>query len=747
MIKYIFLLLGFNVYCQETLIHGFVKTQGIAVPDALVQIVDKNKTTTAITSELGSFEFKKYQKQSDTLLFTVSKMGFLAFKKVVLANEPLDNINFILLKDSINQLEEVTIVDQKSTAKSGKMVYKINSKDFIKNAKSDVALLSLPNVSIQSGSVMVDNRKKAMIFIDGVESSIDELKRLDIKEVTTIAVISNPSASFGSENLGSVIQLITKKKSEKFIKAEIEAYKSIRLGLWGILPALAFKTKHVIFKSFYSYGVNNQNIENQLTRVENNTAFNQYNDRKVQGWQDYFSSRIKLILNPKSSINLSGNLFSYTFNGKSNGYYNNLVTKNFSIDDLEKLSKWSLSSIYNYSFSPKGNLFVKFKYFDYKNNDQSLYTENNGTPILTAIYSNSKETSGEIVFEKKSAQLFKLPFDYELGYKNIFRVFDFQSNQFNFNQSIHSFYINTDIEFNSKLSLFCSLTTDFTTNDRLNQTYTSLLPSFSGLYKANDKVTINLDYSRKITRPSGNYLNPEVIFYNPSLRLQGNINLLPEIRDLYEISLTKQLKNEASISVKLFNDYTKNAIIETFTNQNSVITNTYDNVGKVAIYGASLGVNAKMFKILSLNLNTGISYNNYFSNSTSALIKENKGYSFNNNLNLNISIKQKISIALNANYNTPNYSLTSKKITQPLLSFDAESTFFKEKLNVRLSYLDMFGLSTTSNDKIAYNNFSQNINLSNKMTNVSLTLVYNFGKKFSDRFNNPVINNDDIKVK
>jgi ferric enterobactin receptor len=752
MIKYIFLFLLFalKLHGQEITISGTVTSTKNVIPDAFIKISDKGQISNAITNDKGFFEFKKYKKQSDSLLFTVYKTGFLPFKKMITTNEQLDNINFRLLKDSINQLQEVTITSNSTINKSGKTIYKISSKDYLKNAKSDVALNSLPNVSIQEGNIMIDNRKKAIVFIDGIESSMEELKRLDVKDVNKIEVIYNPSASFGSENLGGVIQVITKKKGENFIKGELEAYSGVRLEARGILPSLSLKTKYITFKSFYSYSTNNQNIENELTRVVNNTVFNQYNYRKVKGWQDYFSSRIKLILNPKSSINISGNLYRYEFEGKSNGYYNNSVSKNFSIDDLEQLNKWSISSVYNYNFNPKSNIFIKFKYFDYKNKDQSKYIEVNETTVFNSIYSNSKETSSEIVFQKKAVQLFKLPLEYSIGYKSIFRRFNFQSNNFNFNQNINAIYVNTDIDFSANFSMSTSLTADFTVNKSqvLDQNYNFILPTISGLYKLSENLNLNLDYSRKITRPSGNYLNPDAIFYNPSFKLQGNINLRPQIRDLYEVSLSKQLKNQTSISAKIFNDYTKDAIIETFVNQNNIITNTYSNAGEVNIYGLNMGINTKIFhKILSVNINTGINYNDYNSNSLNTLIKQNKGYSFNSSVNLNTLIKNKISLTLNGNLNSPNYSLVSKSTIQPLLSFDAESTFFKENLNVRFSYTDMFGWRTKSIDNIGYNDFSQTIITKNKTTNFLLTLVYHFGKNFSDRFNNPIINNDDIKVK
>jgi hypothetical protein len=748
--QFITLVLGAQMYAQITPITGNVATNNKPVPDAIVEIFESGKVTKTITNESGNFNFKGCKTNSDTLEISTTKFGYLSSRQKI-GRDSFDKIIFNLVKDTIQQLNEVIITGNSTVNKTNKSIYKINSKDFINNAKSDVALKSLPNVSISNSEVLVDGRKKAMIFIDGIESSIEEIKRLNVNEINKIEVISNPSGSFGAETQGAVIQVVTKVKNEKFFKGEIETYAGIRLNAFGILPSFAIKTKHITFKSFYSYGTNNQNSESYLIRSENKETFNQYYYRSVKGWQDYFSSRIKILINPNSSVILSGNVFRYKFDGQSNGRFesDNTAVNGFAIDDTEKLNKWSLSTIYNFNFNSKSKFIVKLKYFDYQNTNQSLYIDKNDNRFYNDIFSNTKEGSGEFVLEKSAVKLFKLPIEYAIGYKNIYRKFYFQFSDFYLNQNINAIYLNTDIELNSKFSMFASLAIDFTNNknQNINQNYTFLLPTFSWMYKPNEKVNLKLDYSRKITRPSANYLNPGLIFFNPSYILSGNENLLPQLRDLYEISVNKEFKNENTISFKLFNEYTKNAIVETFIKKNNIIINTYENAGSVNLYGANVGLTTKVFKIISLNLNSGVSYNAYYSDSSNSLVKENKGYSFNGNLNLNTLIKKKISLTLNSNYNSAYYTLVSKNTTLPLLTFDAESTFLKDKLNLRLSYFDLFGLNSESINTIAYSSFNQSNTINNKMTNLTVTLSYNFGKSFSDRFSNPVINNDDIKIK
>ncbi|WP_130735282.1 TonB-dependent receptor domain-containing protein [Flavobacterium sp. J27] len=746
----IIVLFSIYSYSQEVHLKGIVNDNQIPVADVLIQIISANNKTIAITNENGLFEIKNFKTASDSITILLSKTGYIEFKKEIALQDDLTNLRFDIEKERVVELNEVTVNASNTIVKSNKTTYRIDSKDFIKNAKSDKVLQTLPNVSISNSDVLVDNRKKATIFIDGIESSLDELKRLDVKEINKVEVISNPAASFGTDHISAVVQVITKVKNEKFIKGEIESYAGVRLGKFGIIPAISIKTKNVIFKAFYSYSTNNQNIKSDLTRNENNNLFVQTNQRDVKGWQDFFNSKMKINLNKKSSINLSGNLFGYKFDGRNTGSYQdntNLFT--YKIDDVEKLKKWSVSSIYNYNFNSKSKLLLKFKYFDYKNKNESIYTADTQTPIVNTIFSDTKETSEEIVFEKKDVKILQMPMEYTVGYKNIYRKFYFQANNFDLNQYVNSLYINTDLEINDKFSVFLSFATDFTKNKNavINQDYTSILPTFSALYKFDNKINLVLDYSRKITRPSANYLNPQAIFFNPTFSLQGNSDLLPEVRNIYEIGINKRFEKGSYVSFKVFNEYTPNAIMETFINDNNSVINSYANIGKATISGANISFNTTVFKVLDVNLNNGLSYSKYISNSETSLIKENSGFSFNSNLYLSTMVKKKVSLSLSGNFNSPNYSLISKTYTNPLFTFESESTFLKDRLNVRLSYFDIFGLITRTRDEISSPQFNQISIRENRITNFTISLIYNFGKTFNDRFSNPVINNDDIIIK
>ena len=71
-----------------------------------------------------------------------------------------------------------------------------------------------------------------------------------------------------------------------------------------------------------------------------------------------------------------------------------------------------------------------------------------------------------------------------------------------------------------------------------NQYYFELFPNMSLLYKANNQHSFGMSYSRAITRPSYESLNPFRYFINENNYTDGNPNLVPEIDSKYTLNYT-----------------------------------------------------------------------------------------------------------------------------------------------------------------------------------------------------------------
>jgi type III secretory pathway component EscR len=130
------------------------------------------------------------------------------------------------------------------------------------------------------------------------------------------------------------------------------------------------------------------------------------------------------------------------------------------------------------------------------------------------------------------------------------------------------------------------------------------------------------------------------------------------------------------------------------------------------------------------------------------LVSSNSGFTFRNSFNLRTNmLKNKLALIFSGYNTTPAYTLINKTISYPSLNLEVESNFFKDKLNARIGYRDMFALNTVRKISSNFDSFRQLINNHNKTTNIVFSLAYNFGKVFNDRMNSREIENSDIIVK
>ncbi len=727
----------------------------VPLSDVIVKVIKESGNLKFLTNEKGVFQIEKKLISSDTLFFILSKPGYMTVRKEISKNKIKGKLRFILKKERANTLDEVVVMGKQSVIdKPNKTIYKIDPNEYKVNTTTDIALKSLPNVFITKDGLIIDGRKGALIFIDGIVSTLEELKTLDIKSVDKIEVISNPSARYGSELSGGVIQILTKRTKKRYIKGKLHTYAALRpgssLSYQGVFPSVSFKTKSITFNGLYDYKTNHQEMNREVERSYKNMTLNENSFRKVTGWQDYLSSRMRVYLSSKSIFYFSGSLFRYHFKGEKNGsYYQNVEEdKEFNRSSVEKLNNGSLSGMYNYNFSKNEKLMAKYKYLNYMYEDDFNYSSSHHH-YGDNVSSHLKEHAAEVVYQKNKAKFSEFPVEYSTGYKSLFRNYTFNQPNFSLKQKINSIYTDFNIKIHPRLSLFTSLFYDISQNESQNnkQNYHFFLPTLSGLYKWADNFSVRFNYSRKLTRPSPENLNSSPSFSSPTYIVHGNPKLEPATREVFEIKLNKPLEKRNSVSLNIYSEQTHDGIVETKLNKKDTVITSFENAGKIHTQGINLGINTKLFKLLSLNFNTGAKYSSFNSDNDNSLIKKNDGFSFSTSLFLYALIKKDFSVSFSGFFNSPIYTLTSKGKRNPYLSFELEKSFLKDKLEVSLSCDDLLGIYGKTTDNMVYDNFSEHIKTFTKFPNISFSITYHLGKSFNSRFDAPAIHNDDIQLK
>lgn len=491
--------------------------------------------------------------------------------------------------------------------------------------------------------------------------------------------------------------------------------------------------------------MNNQNSYIALDREDPDGVSRQTADRETKGWQDYLTARMRIAPAPKSHLLLSGYIYRYGFHTE-----NDVRTKLPGEDDFTKYAYHSTEAwgnrqwnvLYKYEINANHYVYIKGKYLNYLNRNETEYIEKG------KVRSGIKEYSAEGVYERNNLSVFAHRFDLTAGYKTVFRKYELDR-AFFISQNIHSVYGDLNARLGNGLSMSASLFAEYTrnANEGVRHTYHHILPVFSILYQLPYQTNIRLSYSKKITRPAADYLNRNPIVFNPLYVLVGNPGLLPQERYSYGIGVTQNRKGGQVLSLNMLHNRYTNLISETLTNDGERIVNSYENLGNAFRSGLSMGFYTKLFGGFTLNTNGGINYHYFSSASGSVIVNENKGFSCNANINLGASLGKGFLVNLSGIYNSKDYSLAATSVMPPIFLLNVQTRLFRDKWKVEWNCFDLFATYSQTKQYIHAPGFSQTATTTNNMFNMELKMTYRFGKVFDDNFGVQGIRNDDIIMK
>lgn len=736
---------------RQVKIQGKVLSQGNALELAVVELLnsDKIRITSAITNKNGTYAIEI--KVSDSLLFI--QTSYYGLKTIIQAIEKNESnpiiLNINLDQLNIESLNEVTITtDADVRHEVNKSVYKVRSKDYLKNAPTTEIFNNIPGLYYDEiNGVLIENRLKGKIYINGLEASPFAYQALNISEIDKMEVITTPSAKYGSEFTGGIINVVTKTESESFIKGRLDGGIGLLRDSYSLFPNLSFKNKKLILKSYYSILDNRQNIEYSLNRTSDEGIYILNSTKKPHIIQQTGSIESKLNISDKDFFFANFSISKISENALQYGssIKNSNAEEPFLNEEISDFNRTDLNTVYQRLIN-KNELYLKAKIFWYeRNNDFKLETEDDLEALNTT--SKLKEISGEINYDIKEKTLFKKLISYSLGVKFINRESNTEPSEIDFNQELFSVFAEYNYKITDNFSHYFSLLYE-TTKDKnsinLNRKNDNLLPTISFNKKFKKDYNLNYSFSKRIIRPGIYYLNDAPIFINPGVINRGNSNLASQKNYSHRLSLNNKIKKTNIILTGYYN-YLDDIIAYNSEEANNLLINFYDNIGKSYVLGADLSVRATILTKINTNISSGIQYNKYeFVTNTYEHI--NDGYSYSMSLSVNTKVlKDKLSIAFGLNYKSPLFNVFTITNENPYTYLRLSTNVFKDKLNINLSYSDLFNIYSKTEIDFRNLNTFQNTIIDNRISNVSIGFSYNFGKIFNDRFNSNNIRNNDLK--
>lgn len=308
---------------------------------------------------------------------------------------------------------------------------------------------------------------------------------------------------------------------------------------------------------------------------------------------------------------------------------------------------------------------------------------------------------------------------------------DNRSNHFIYDENINAAYVNANKQL-GKWSLQGGLRLENTiakgnqvTNDStFKRNFTNLFPSVFVSYGINKNNQLTLSYSRRITRPNYQDLNPFTFFLDSLTYRVGNPYLLPQFTHNFELSYAFKSRLIVTANYNNTNDVISQILRQ--NNEKKITYITSENVARFQNMGLSITAPIPLAKWWNANFFTNIYRNRYTGvyNSTPLDIAFT---SFTANLSNTFQLGKGLTGELSGFYRYK--TVDQLAVIEPLyqMSVAASKQIMKGKGTVRLNVRDPFAWMRFSGEN-KYGDINMRFQNRPDTRQVTATFTWRFGK-------------------
>jgi len=746
------------------------KTPLEAVSIQLIKTRDSSLYKGTETDNNGFFKFSDVSQGRYTL--SVFLTGYNRNIRPVIMNDA-ENKNFLIDTIYLNTGTETDEIEVQTDRpfmelKGDKKIFNVGENMNVTGGTALEVLKNIPSVTVDIDDVIsLRGGQQIKFFINGrpVVGSVSRiLENLPADQISSVEVITNPSAKYEAEGSTGVINIVLKKYDDSGFNGQLNLSSGTGDKYGGGLN-LNYKNSLYNFSGSYDYRKRNMDFSSAITR--NNFLFpesaftQQTSDGSFNMSGNNFRGEIEYQLSKSDILNFSArfdesdgsrgntqNLFEYNQSGTLT---ENAVTYNKSTD---KDNGYSLGlNYFKYFKDPKESLTGEASYSyekEYENdNIQTNYVfPENTFPEISLI--DGSELTGEFNLQTDYALPIGKESKFETGLKYNLRNTNTGNYYYDQNYSTGGYYLDsalTDVfTFNEDLgalyAIYGNESGKFTYSlgirgeywkYDIDQTFADvntsrdqfdLFPSITLSQKLGDTEDMSLSYSRKVRRPGYRELSPVVRTFSPVFYRVGNPDLNSEFINSFELNFVKFFTT-FSVIPSVFYRLTTDKITSYSTLIDSNISlNTSINADKEISYGAEILLNGAFSK--SFSLNGSISY--FTQEISSDTIGNNSSNTFSGRAFASYNLPFDAGIQLTYFYSGSFISTQGE--VDPVSSFDLSlrKDLFDKKLNINLRISDIFntqkfaGTSTTSS-------YTQQFSRQRESNMGMLSFTYKFGSE------------------
>ncbi|MDR2684934.1 MAG: TonB-dependent receptor [Prevotellaceae bacterium] len=618
----------------------------------------------AVTNEKGLFAVENLPK--DTFVLTVFFTGYDNFEqKIFIGNsQKIIELKPFFLNAAAQVLQEVVAEGMRSQMRFelDKKVFDVASSAITDGASASDILQDIPSVEVSAdGAVSLRGSESVTIWINGKPSGLNTdnqaqiLEQLPANSIERVEIITNPSAKYSPEGTAGIINIVLKENSKEGYYGSVQASGNSRLG-YDASANINYSNKKI--EAFGSAGFRSRAMQGggyayQKRFDENNDTIGFLNSDNIsKGRGNNIFTRLGVTWHATSKDHLSISAFGMF--GK-----NNNSTDVTNTSDMPIFPSKSLRNTLQQNTMFGGNAtlgykhdFSKTQYLDFTASYNIWSMDGNSNFNQTNYFFRGIDTLKTNSFQNQTTESRNQVLDFKLDY----------SNQFNENHKVEAGYQGTFVDSRSPQETFSGadkstliITPEFCNNLLYNQNVNALYAAYSGKYKnfnfqagMRGEITntvirsleygqtaanaapfdttyfsafpsvflsynlpkdnqIQVNYTRRITRPNGWRLNP---FKNisDSTNIQfGNPYLMPEFSNAFELNYIKTWEKHI-FSLSGYFRNTDNVMQRISFLQDNQRYSTFTNVSQTISSGTELVLKDKFFKFLNLTTTVNLFY-------------------------------------------------------------------------------------------------------------------------------------------
>ncbi|MFY0696995.1 MAG: TonB-dependent receptor [Balneola sp.] len=788
-LTFLFLLLSVSLTAQNSATSGNLTgnvfdDEGEPLINATVAIYKNDSLLTGtVTDTQGSFSL-----QLDPGSYSI-EITFLAFADVrrqitIKSGERLD-LDAITLQPTEAELDEVEVRGERSYMEMNFDSRSFNVQDDITSLGGSAldVLDNVPSISTDfEGNVSLRGNQGVQILINGrpsnlVRNGTDALSSIPSGLIEEVKIITNPSARYAANGTGGIIDIILVDGAELGFNGTVRANAGYPQD-YSLGTNVNYQKKRINWFADAQVEYENEpETGNTFQSFSNDTTYAYSESSETDETEKEFSFNLGAdifldndqIVTISSRINLENqtedrNVNYIDYNPDNDQVYQS-ANENWGIiqeterevledeteNDFDVRVQYEKKFNKNRDHRLVADLDFEFGQENGKINFDQIVQQGSGTAVQQRTNAGEvyREARFDVDYEQPLAESGKLEaglrYDYEWQ-DNDYLVEEFQNgtwvrsgqdigpaDNFIYSENINALYgiYSGEIKpFTYQIGLRVENTRISSRLDESgtssSQDYTNFFPSAFLSYTINELNSVQLSYSRRISRPWSGQLLPFVEIENDRNREVGNPDLKPEFSNSYEAGYLRYWET-GSVLTSFYYRHRTDVIEDVSTIDNGITTETPINLATEDAWGVEFSADQKLFTGLQLSGSLNI-YQSNREGSFQNQVYQSESETFTSRVRVRWQFLDGWNFQSYITYRGAQQTTQGTRAGRSFVGTGLSKDFLDDKANISLNIRDLF--NSRNSDREIIQPFSYtNSKYSWSSRAFRLNLRYNFGGK------------------